>query len=157
MTPDQRQRKLDGLYIICAGLGMIALGLSAGAYIQHRENVQFQEVAAQRERTLELDKVLRELAKVGPTKGMTASWYGLPYHGRKTASGVPFDRYAMTCAHPRLPFFTKLEVSYGGRSVVVTVTDRGPFIPGRDLDLSEAAARALGMPDVARVCVRRLS
>ncbi len=73
-----------------------------------------------------------------------ASYYGNE-SGSKTASGARFNQNAMTCAHRSLPFGTKLRVSHGGRSVVVTVNDRGPFIRGRVLDLSTGAARAVGL------------
>src|SRR6195952_1748227 len=65
--------------------------------------------------------------------------------GSRTASGARFNQSAMTCAHRSLPFGTKLRVTHGGRSVVVTVNDRGPFIKGRVLDLSTGAARAIGL------------
>lgn len=82
---------------------------------------------------------------VAPT--MVASWYGEPFHGRVAASGLVFDKNAFTAAHKTLPFGTVLRLTNpaNGRSVLVTVTDRGPFVLGRDLDVSEAAARALGM------------
>jgi rare lipoprotein A len=73
-----------------------------------------------------------------------ASYYGNE-SGSKTASGARFNQNAMTCAHRSLPFGTKLKVTHGGRSVVVTVNDRGPFIRGRVLDLSTGAARAVGL------------
>ena len=73
-----------------------------------------------------------------------ASYYGNE-SGSKTASGARFNQSAMTCAHRSLPFGTKLRVTHGGRSVVVTVNDRGPFIRGRVLDLSTGAARAVGL------------
>ncbi len=73
-----------------------------------------------------------------------ASFYGNE-SGSKTASGQRFNQNAMTCAHRSLPFGTKLRVSHGGQSVVVTVNDRGPFIRGRVLDLSTGAARAIGL------------
>ena len=73
-----------------------------------------------------------------------ASYYGNE-SGSKTASGQRFNQNAMTCAHRSLPFGTKLRVTHDGRSVVVTVNDRGPFIRGRILDLSTAAARAVGL------------
>jgi rare lipoprotein A len=73
-----------------------------------------------------------------------ASYYGNE-SGSKTASGARFNQNAMTCAHRSLPFGTKLRVSHGGRSVVVTVNDRGPFVRGRVLDLSTGAARAVGL------------
>ena len=73
-----------------------------------------------------------------------ASYYGNE-SGSKTASGQRFNQNAMTAAHRSLPFGTKLRVTHGGRSVVVTINDRGPFIRGRVLDLSTGAARAIGL------------
>ncbi|VIO65386.1 Endolytic peptidoglycan transglycosylase RlpA [Bradyrhizobium ivorense] len=73
-----------------------------------------------------------------------ASFYGNE-SGSRTASGQRFNQNAMTAAHRSLPFGTKLRVSHGGRSVVVTINDRGPFIRGRVLDLSTGAARAIGL------------
>jgi rare lipoprotein A len=73
-----------------------------------------------------------------------ASYYGNE-SGSKTASGQRFNQNALTCAHRSLPFGTRLRVTHGDRSVVVTVNDRGPFIRGRVLDLSTAAARAVGL------------
>ena len=73
-----------------------------------------------------------------------ASFYGNE-SGSRTASGQRFNQNAMTCAHRSLPFGTKLRVTHGGASVIVTVNDRGPFIRGRVLDLSTGAARAIGL------------
>ena len=73
-----------------------------------------------------------------------ASFYGNE-SGSKTASGQRFNQNAMTAAHRSLPFGTKLRVTHGDRSVVVTINDRGPFIRGRVLDLSTGAARAIGI------------
>jgi rare lipoprotein A len=73
-----------------------------------------------------------------------ASFYGNE-SGSKTASGQRFNQNAMTAAHRSLPFGTKLRVTHGGRSVVVTINDRGPFVRGRVLDLSTGAARAIGL------------
>lgn len=73
-----------------------------------------------------------------------ASFYGNE-SGSKTASGQRFNQHAMTAAHRTLPFGTKLRVTHGGRSVIVTINDRGPFIKGRVLDLSTGAASAVGL------------
>ncbi len=73
-----------------------------------------------------------------------ASYYGNE-SGSRTASGQRFNQGAMTAAHRSLPFGTKLRVTHGGRSVVVTVNDRGPFIRGRVLDLSKGAASVIGL------------
>ncbi|MEB3340716.1 septal ring lytic transglycosylase RlpA family protein [Okeania sp.] len=76
-----------------------------------------------------------------------ASWYGPGFHGRYSASGERFNQYAMTAAHKTLPFGTKVRVTNlnNGNSVIVRINDRGPFIRHRVIDLSSAAARALGM------------
>lgn len=88
----------------------------------------------------------------------TASWYGPGFHGRTTASGERFNQNAMTVAHKTLPFGSRLRVTYQGKSVVVRVTDRGPFVRGRSLDLSKAAAQRIGLLEagVGSVCWQRL-
>ena len=85
-----------------------------------------------------------------------ASWYGAQHHGRKTASGAVFDQGALTAAHPSLPFGTRVKVTNlsNGKSVDVEITDRGPFVGGRIIDLSQAAARALGMVESGTASVR---
>ena len=83
-------------------------------------------------------------AGIGRVFSGLASFYGNE-SGRQTASGQRFDQNALTCAHRSLPFGTKLRITHGDRSVVVTVNDRGPFVRGRVLDLSTAAARAVGL------------
>ena len=87
-----------------------------------------------------------------------ASHYGLGdgLHGKRVASGGRLNAYAMTAAHRSLPFGTKLNVTHGHRSVVVTITDRGPFVRGRILDLTTGAARALGMGGTGKVCYASL-
>lgn len=77
----------------------------------------------------------------------TISWYGAQFHDRPTASGERFDKRDLTMAHPTLPFGTKVMVTNlrNGRTVVVRVNDRGPFIGHRIADLSEAAASRLGI------------
>jgi rare lipoprotein A len=76
-----------------------------------------------------------------------ASWYGPGFAGRSTASGDRFDPKGLTAAHRNLPFGTPVRVTnlHNGRSVVVTINDRGPYVKGRVLDVSLGAARALGM------------
>lgn len=85
----------------------------------------------------------------------TASWYGSNFDGEETASGEIFDMSEMTAAHKSLPFGTKVKVVNleNGRSVVVRINDRGPFIKGRIIDLSRAAAEKLGLirPGTAKV------
>ena len=80
---------------------------------------------------------------------MTASWYGPRFHGKLTANGEQYDQMALTAAHKSLPFGTVLQVTNlkNGKSVIVRINDRGPFIEGRDLDLSKGTALTLGMID----------
>ncbi len=75
-----------------------------------------------------------------------ASWYGPGFHGRTTANGERFDMHELTAAHKTLPFGTRVLVHNPrtGKQVVVRINDRGPFIKGRVIDLSKAAAKALG-------------
>ena len=74
-----------------------------------------------------------------------ASWYGPGFEGLPTASGEPYDPYGYTAAHKTMPLGTDITVSYGGRSVEVTVNDRGPYVGVRELDLSQGAAEYLGL------------
>jgi peptidoglycan lytic transglycosylase len=89
------------------------------------------------------------------TRTWTASWYGPGFAGRPTANGERFDPSALTAAHRTLPFGTRLLVTNQatGRSVRVRVNDRGPYVAGRDLDLSAAAARSIGLAGVGQVTV----
>jgi rare lipoprotein A len=95
-------------------------------------------------------------ASIAPTSGTgrtfsgIASYYGSE-SGSRTASGQRFNQNAMTAAHRTLPFGTRLRVSHGGRSVIVTINDRGPFVRGRVLDLSTGAARAIGLGGTGQV------
>jgi len=95
-----------------------------------------------------------------PCLSGTASWYGEPYQGRHTTSGEPFDRNALTAAHPTLPMQAKVRVTdlATGRSVTVRINDRGPGY-GRVIDLSQAAARSLGIErrGLARVRIEQIA
>ncbi len=92
---------------------------------------------------------------------MTASWYGPQFHGKTTANGEVFNQLAYTAASKSLRFGTLLKVTNlrNNKSVIVRINDRGPYIDGRQLDLSKAAAQALGMVrrGVIRVKVQQLS
>jgi rare lipoprotein A len=84
-----------------------------------------------------------------------ASWYGADFHGRRTANGERYNMYAMTAAHKTLPLGTNVTVTHreSGRSIRVRVNDRGPFVAGRVIDLSLAAAKALGSAEAGVVPV----
>lgn len=85
-----------------------------------------------------------------------ASWYGRRYHGRPTASGEIYDMYALSAAHPLLPLPSYARVTHlgSGRAIVVRVNDRGPFVGGREIDLSYAAAHRLGIRTAGSARVR---
>ncbi len=110
------------------------------------------EVAGRRYYVLETSAGYRERG--------TASWYGDDFHGRSTSSGEPYDMHALTAAHTILPIPTWVEVTHlgNGRRVIVKINDRGPFVDERLVDLSYAAAEALGMVSagIALVEVRAL-
>jgi len=88
-----------------------------------------------------------------------ASWYGAAFHGKRTATGERYDMNAMTAAHKTMPLpsYALVRNPANGRQVVVKVNDRGPFVKGRIIDLSRAAARRLRISGVAPVEVRRLT
>lgn len=97
---------------------------------------------------------------LGEERGI-ASWYGNPYHGRRAANGEVYDMEKLTAAHRTLPFGTFVEVRNldNGNSVTVRVTDRGPFVDGRIIDLSKAAAREIDLigPGIANVHLKIVS
>ncbi|MCF8243043.1 MAG: septal ring lytic transglycosylase RlpA family protein [Melioribacteraceae bacterium] len=91
---------------------------------------------------------------------MTASWYGPKFHGKVTANGEIYNQMALTAAHKSLPFGTMLRLTNekNGKSVIVRINDRGPYIKGRQIDLSKAAAIELGAIErgVVKVKVEKL-
>lgn len=93
-----------------------------------------------------------------PLQAGGASWYGPGFHGKRTANGERFNTHALTAAHRTLPFGSRVQVTNErtGRSVVVRINDRGPFTGGRVIDLSQAAARAIGVSGVGRVKLTKL-
>lgn len=110
------------------------------------------EVLGQRYTPVPRDEPIRETG--------IASWYGRKFHGRRTASGELYDMHAMTAAHKTMPLpsYARVRNPKNGREIVVRVNDRGPFVAGRIIDLSYAAAIKLGVADgVAPVEVERLT
>jgi hypothetical protein len=91
---------------------------------------------------------LSDFERTGMTYSGYTTSYGADFHGRSTASGVIFNMYDYTCAHRTLPFGTWLLVTFQGRQVIVQVNDRGPFVPGRVLDLSYGSAQSIGLNGV---------
>lgn len=91
-------------------------------------------------------------------RGMASYYTSVETRGHRTASGRPLRDHELTAAHRSLPFGSKVRVTNlrNGRSAIVTITDRGPFVRGRIIDLSLAGKRALGMSGLAHVTVERL-
>jgi rare lipoprotein A (peptidoglycan hydrolase) len=117
----------------------IAAGLGACAFAILAMTVAFDSGPA--------DAKTNPAPPVATTQVGTASWYGPRFHGRKTANGETFNQRALTAAHRKLPLGTVVEVTSldTGRSVTVRINDRGPYIEGRIIDLSHAAAERLGI------------
>ena len=120
-------------------------------------NLGLQKLSAQiKDQTQQKDPELSQIRQTIPLSpqllianffGGKASWYGPGFHGRLTANGERYNQNAMTAAHPSLKFGTKVKVTNlnNGRSVVVRINDRGPYVGGRVIDVSAAAARSLKM------------
>lgn len=94
-----------------------------------------------------------------PAQATIASWYdcmtvGQCSKSKRTANGEKFNPNALTAAHKTLPFGTKVKVTHKGKSVIVRINDRGPFIRGRHIDLSRAAARKIGCKSVCKVSIK---
>ncbi|HMN38036.1 MAG TPA: septal ring lytic transglycosylase RlpA family protein [Hyphomicrobium sp.] len=98
-------------------------------------------------------------ASYGGGQSGIASWYGGKFHGRKTASGERYNQNALTAAHRSLPFGTRVRVTNttNGNAVIVRINDRGPFVGGRVIDLSRAAANSIGINGLGRVKLAVLS
>jgi rare lipoprotein A len=121
------------------------------------EPVVTEDVVSVEEETITADRSLVEFVDKG---SMKASWYGPGFHGQKTANGEVYDQNSFTAAHKSLKFGTLLKITNlkNNKSVVIRINDRGPYIHGRDLDLSKAAALELGMvrKGVAKIKVEEI-
>lgn len=115
-------------------------------YVEAEKAAELQEEAAPKA-MLKTTAVATEPKETATTTLGRASYYADKYHGRMTANGEIFDKRAMTAAHKTLPFNTVVRVTNldNGKSVVVRINDRGPFIKGRTIDLSEKAAEDIAM------------
>ena len=121
------------------------------------EPVVTEDVVSVEEESITADRSLVEFVDKG---SMKASWYGPGFHGQKTANGEVYDQNSFTAAHKSQIFGTLLKITNlkNSKSVVVRINDRGPYIHGRDLDLSKAAALELGMvrKGVAKIKVEEI-
>ena len=134
------------LFAAAAFTGGTASEASARPYRHHHHHHHYDHHAARTETSSwqNANATFAPFSGSGRSFSGMASFYGNE-SGSRTASGQHFNQEAMTAAHRTLPFGTKLRVTHGGRSVIVTINDRGPFVRGRVLDLSTGAARAIGL------------
>ena len=125
------------------GLGLSGVFMSAGCLHRHRPPRVSRRAPAPAPPTAPLQQGEEGIA----------SWYGHPYHGRRTANGEVYNMYAISAAHRTLPFGTQVRVHNleNSQEVMVRINDRGPFVEGRIIDLSYAAAQAIRMPGTALV------
>jgi rare lipoprotein A len=130
--------------------GSVTEASAKSRHHHHHRHHHHSDHAAKTSNGFAVGSWLNANAAIAPSSGSGRSFSGMASYygnetGNRTASGQRMNANAMTAAHRSLPFGTKLRVTHGGRSVVVTVNDRGPFIRGRVLDLSTGAARVIGL------------
>lgn len=143
-TPGNVTRSRTALALLAATLLIGGSVTEASAKSRHHRHHHSHHAAKSNASLLNANASIAPSSGSGRSFSGMASFYGNE-SGSKTASGQRFNQNAMTAAHRSLPFGTKLKVTHGSQSVVVTVNDRGPFIKGRVLDLSTGAARAVGL------------
>jgi len=147
----QSRRGLLGFILV-----VLALSMSQGCSVSGVSNSSLQD----RSGPLNVIEVASRSDEPANVLIGSASWYGPGFHGKKTASGELFDQTKLTAAHKTIPLGRKARVTNltNGKSVEVLINDRGPYIAGRLIDLSQAAAKALGMIDngIANVHVELL-
>ena len=141
---------------LCLGLWVLVILIAAGCAPKKAPLPGPAPPATQRPYTIEGKNYYPIPSSEGFTEEGVASWYGRPFHGRRTASGETYDMYAMTAAHRVLPMGTQVRVTNlrNKSSCMVRINDRGPFVGNRVIDLSYKAAKKLGMVEAGTVPVR---
>ena len=136
--------KISKILIVLALISVVGFTLDSPESKKFEGSVINEEIASLNNSEVNSSIDLLEYVDRGK---MVASWYGPRFHGRKTANGESFDQLAFTAAHKKFRFGTLLRLTNPNneRSIVVRINDRGPFIKGRELDLSKAAATELGI------------
>lgn len=151
-------KSLTKVFIIFVMISLVGFTLVANEDTENKGNLTNNEVVP----VNDADNSVSESVVDYTDKGtMIASWYGPRFHGKETANGETYDQMAFTAAHKQFKFGTLLKVTNlrNNKSVIVRINDRGPYIPGRNLDLSKASAMALGMlhRGVIKVKVEQIS
>lgn len=141
LNPTRLRKVVSRGYITRGG------GYAPGAYVPRK----FVEVSPYGQGFLTSGRMPQSYEASGKKWVCYASWYGNEFHGRRTASGEIFNQWDFTVAHRSLPFGTFVLIRRGDRAIVAKVTDRGPFVAGREFDLSRACAEALGFSGVAKI------
>jgi rare lipoprotein A len=136
--------KISKIFIVLALISVVGFTLKSNESGNSSEPAEVSEPAITSNTEINSEIELLEYVDRGQ---MVASWYGPRFHGRKTANGEIFDQEAFTAAHKKMKFGTLLKLTnpVNEKSIIVRINDRGPYIPGRELDLSRAAAEELGM------------
>jgi rare lipoprotein A len=144
------------LLFLCCLLALSACGTKKTSVVKSSEPEGQRVKASQRPYTVLGQRYEPLRSHEGFVQSGVASWYGKDFHGKKTSNGETYDMHAMTAAHKTLPLGVYLKVSNreNGRETTVRVNDRGPFVKGRILDLSYAAAKVLGVDTVGTALVR---
>ncbi|GGX67332.1 hypothetical protein GCM10011309_16270 [Litorimonas cladophorae] len=158
-------RNFVALAFLGASFGFVASGCSSGKSTKPVSAAKFKQNHV--EKALQPNQIVGKKYKVrGKTyrpkhepkydETGTASWYGAKFHGKPTATGEPFNMYALTAAHPTLPLNSLLHVTNldNGKQIIVRLNDRGPFTDKRIIDLSKSAADKLGIQGLAKVRVQ---
>jgi rare lipoprotein A (peptidoglycan hydrolase) len=132
--------------IVALALACLIVSLGASVIAQHWDiEAISSELSVAKETISGLERKLADANAAIKGYDAVASWYGPGFHGRKSADGSVYDQQAYTIAHKTLPFGTIVILEYKGRRVPAMVTDRGPYVPGRDFDLSLGLASRLGL------------
>jgi len=144
------------LLFLCCILALSACGTKRTNVVKSPEPEGQRVKASQKPYTVNGQRYEPLRSHDGFVQTGVASWYGKDFHGKKTSNGEIYDMHAMTAAHKTLPLGVFLKVSNreNGRETTVRVNDRGPFVKGRILDLSYAAAKELGVDTVGTALVR---
>jgi peptidoglycan lytic transglycosylase len=136
-------KSLSKMIMILAVIGLVGFTIATNDKVSSETAILSEELAPVQEESIINTSIIRYIDR----GTMRASWYGPRFHGRLTANGEIYDQNAFTAAHKSMKFGTLLRVTNTRthKSVIVRINDRGPYIPGRQIDLSKAAAEELGV------------
>ena len=136
-------KSLSKMIMILAVIGLVGFTIATNDKISSETAILTEEFAPVQEESIINTSIIRYIDR----GTMRASWYGPRFHGRLTANGEIYDQNAFTAAHKSMKFGTLLRVTNTRthKSIIVRINDRGPYIPGRQIDLSKAAAEELGV------------